>query len=163
MIRILIYTLFVCALLVRADPIELSHLLIEGNVSHSANGTYPFRVEVRQVTVDRVAHKQKYYYGHYDDKRQYVCSSVAISLNGKSIEVPETAYSDLCYLQSIAPLELMEDGRWMVGIQGGSGGESYEVQLIFNAAKLLERRVAFDDPDKKPVDVRKFCLGLQSA
>jgi hypothetical protein len=155
-IRILIIILLVCAPSLRADPIEMTHTLIEGNAASSVVGTYPFRVEVRQVTADKAVHKPNHRYGHYDNQHEYVCSRVSISLNGKSIRVPDAAYSDLCYLQAVEPPELQEDGRWMVLIEGGSGGESYEVQLIFDASKLLERRVAFMVPEKKTVEVRKF-------
>lgn len=148
---------FSCVMAVLADPIELTHTVIEGRVSYSSNGTYPFRVEVRQTNLDKVVYKQKHYFGHYEDQRAYVCSSVSISLNDKQIEVPKAAYLDLCYLQSIRPPELMEDGRWMFAIEGGSAGESYEVQLIFSDSKVVERRLAFDESaEKKTYNVRKF-------
>src|SRR5262245_30268533 len=126
MTRTLIIAIFACALPLRADPIELTRSSIEGFVHSSSDVRCSFSVEVRQVTLDKVAHKRNYYHGHYDDQHEYVCSEVSISLNGRKIKIPETAYSDLCYLQSIAPPDPQEDGTWMIRLDGGSAGASYK-------------------------------------
>ena len=115
-----------------------------------------FSIEVRQITLDKAAHRRKYYHGHYDDQHEYVCSEVSIFLNGRKIKVPEAAYSDLCYLQSIAPPDPQEDGTWMVRIDGGSAGESYKVELIFNDTKVLERRLGPTEGQEKITETKKF-------
>ena len=142
MIRILIVTFLACAMPLEADPIEMTHSLIEGLVHSNSDVKCSFRVEIHQVTLDKVVHKRKYYHGHYDDQHEYVCSGVSIFLNGRKIKIPAAAYSDLCNLQSVAPPEPLERGRWMVRIEGGCAGESYRVDLVFNDKKLLERRFA---------------------
>ena len=156
MIRILIIAAFAYALPLRADPIELTRTSIEGFVRSSSDVRCSFSVEARQVTLDKVAHKRTYYHGHYDDQHEYVCSEVSILLNGRRIKIPEAAYTDLCYLQSIAPPDPQEDGTWMVRIDGGSAGESYKIELIFNDTKLLERRFGFTEGPEKITEIKKF-------
>ena len=156
MIRVLIIAVFACALPLHADPAELTQTSTAGFVQSRLDVRCSFSVGVRQVTLDKVVHKQKYYHGHYDDQHQYVCSGVSIALNGRKIEVPEAAYCDLCFLQSVAPPEPQEDGTWMVRIDGGSGGESYKVELIFNDTKLLERRFGFTEGTDKITEIKKF-------
>ena len=156
MIRILIIAIFAFALPLHADPIELTRSSIDGFVRSSSDVRYSFSVEVRQVTIDKVAHRQKYYHGHYDDQHEYVCSELSIFLNGWKIKVPEAAYSDLCFLQSIAPPDPQEDGTWMVRIDGGSAGESYKIELIFNDKRLLERRFGFTEGTERITEIKKF-------
>lgn len=156
MIRILIIAVFTCASSLHADPAELTRTSVAGFVQSRSDVRCSFSVEVRQVTVDKAAHRQKYYHGHYDDQHQYVCSGVSIVLNGRKIKVPEAAYSDLCFLQSVAPPEPQEDGTWMVRIDGGSGGESYKVELVFNDTRLLERRFGPTEGTEKITETKKF-------
>lgn len=156
MIRLLIIAVFACALPLQADPAELTRMSTSGFVQSRADVRRSFSVEVSQVTIDKLAHKQKYYHGHYDDRHEYVCSGVSIFLNGRKIKVPAAAYSDLCFLRSVAPPSPQEGGTWVVRLDGGSGGESYKVELVFNDTKLLERRFGFTEGTEKITETKKF-------
>ena len=156
MTRLLITVILACALPLHADPIELTRTCIEGFVRSPSDVRCSFSIEVRQITLDKVAHRRKYHHGHYDDQHEYVCSEVFIFLNGTKIKVPEAAYSDLCYLQSIVPPDPQQDGTWMVRIDGGSAGESYKVELTFNDTKLLERRLGPTEGQEKITETKKF-------
>jgi hypothetical protein len=117
---------------------EITHTSTSGFV-YNEKGRFPFSVEANLVPFDKSIHKQRYW-GRDGGIPSFVCSAFSITLNGQPIEIPKKAFSDLGEITSVSAPSDHENDTWIVTVSGGDAGGSYEVELIFNDKKLLERR-----------------------
>jgi hypothetical protein len=117
---------------------EITHAATSGFV-YNEKGRFAFSVEVNLVSFDKKIHKQRYF-GRDGGIPSFVCSTFSVILNGQQIDIPKKAYSDLGEITSVGSPSDHENDTWMITIEGGDAGGSYEVELIFSEKKLLERR-----------------------
>lgn len=136
--------LFTAIFLLTAVSLEaqtVTRQLIEGIAySPAADAGVPFAIEVKLVPFDKETHKEKSYHGTDETPPYFVCSELSITINGKKIAIPREAIADLANITDINSPNGEENKTWVMLVSGGENAGAYEVELVFNDEKLIQRR-----------------------
>ncbi|MEO6053177.1 MAG: hypothetical protein ABIP97_04120 [Chthoniobacterales bacterium] len=69
---------------------------------------------------------------------KFICTSLSITIDGKKMELPEKAFTDLSDITAFKSPSF-EMGHWLVPVKGGHESAAYEVEYMFKDTKLIER------------------------
>lgn len=119
---------------------SLTRQLIEGIAYNQEAEKTPFTIEVKMAPFDKDTHKEKSYYGTDESTPFFVCSDLSITINGKKVAIPREAIADLADISDINSPNSEENKSWVLLVRGGENAGAYEVELVFNEEKLVQRR-----------------------
>jgi hypothetical protein len=153
MTRLIALLIFVCCSQLFAA--EVTRTLTTGFV-YKREDRIPFSVEARLVPFDPTMHKGRYF-GADGGQPRFVCSSFDVSINERLITIPKKAVSDLGDITAVAP-PFDYDGMWMITVEGGDAGGSYQIDFLFNEERLVERRIVdvFSPPKERKYKTQKY-------
>ncbi len=135
--------LFTAVFLLTAVSLQaqsVTRQLIEGIAYSPTAEESPFAIEIKVVPFDKETHKEKSYHGTDETTPYFVCSELSITINGKKIAIPREAVADLANISDINSPYGEGNKTWVVLVRGGENAGAYEVELVFNDEKLVERR-----------------------
>ena len=118
---------------------DITRLLSEG-FTYRDDDRVPFSVEIKLTPFDSAAHQEKSYHGRDGDSPAYVCEEFSFTVNGAKIAIPREAIADLSEILDFDSPYGAENKTWIIMVRGGDGGGAYEMEMIFDDAKLVQRR-----------------------
>lgn len=96
---------------------------------------------------DQSSHQEKSYYGREQGLPAYVCEEFALTINGRQIAIPREAIADLGKILDFESPYQAENNTWIIFVTGGDGGGAYEVEMVCDDTRLVQRRFVIYDPE----------------
>jgi hypothetical protein len=94
------------------------------------------------------------YWGREGATPSKCVSSVAITRNGKAVDLPGKMYVDLCNANTLQASE--SRGMFVLKVRGGDAGDSFEAEYRFRGVYLYERWVRHGEFPEEAYEHTKF-------
>jgi len=130
------------------------------DISGITNDKLPFALHIRCAAYsDKPAHGLTHFWGGDSPyfRPQYVVTELTLSLGGRRIEIPQSAFQDLGDVRVPTNFNPYGDaGETILIWGGGDAAGSYTAHFFFHHFKLVRREIYSDLDSKEPTEVKRF-------
>lgn len=139
--------LFLCLLHgVSLQAQDITRTFKEG-FAYTEDGRVPFSVDIKMTPFDQSYHQGRSYYGREEGLPAYVCEEFSLIINGRQIAIPREAIADLSEILDFESPYRDENRSWIILVTGGDGGGAYELEMVFDESRLVQRRFVIYNSD----------------
>jgi hypothetical protein len=127
--------------------------------AYTEDGRVPFSVDIKMTPFDQSYHQGGPYYGREEGLPAYVCEEFSLTINGRPLAIPRESFSDLSEILDFESPYQDENSSWIILVTGGDGGGAYEVEMVFDDTRLLQRRFVIynsDSGERVYYDIKNF-------